>query len=1105
MRHTGSVPLLFALVFALPLPVGAARAPAPSLYTQPAYESPVRGDPDDLLLISGNGLAASDRVVYQALGDTTQMAPPPSSVPSSSTATLGVVDLVSSADAPYSLTLHLPAVMALGAAYGLWVVTPDGQWSSELRINDARPLWITPDSAYQTARLANLPRVLKVVGRSLQPDGSGNRPNLTQVRLVGINTGTIYTLPANNTDSDPLQTTAALERYVAAANLPDTLTVDRYTVQVSRDGISWVPLLGNGQSPAQIFTVSADPQPPSPATSFDVGDPQFADPLTGNSCQPDDGIDDTACILLAVRAAHLAGGGTVTFGPGTWLLTNPGTWGSPAYSNRIGYPPGSCPGYAETCGVTWFGVTLPQRVNLQGAGPDGAGATVIQRGSSWLVGGNPMPAFVLQGNNVVSGIAFQDVINYSTGAAGTGELQLGYTWFFAHILSPSDPTMVSNVVITNDLFVQPYVAIINGGLPIDHLYVTENTFGGAYITALNLAQLVGEVQNLTSNPLFPYQTYHFNDTVIDYNTFYPSSYAQTAATYDGGGSMASGINTGWHADFSNNIADGTVTQYLYNPATDPKGWRAAYFWSTGANEEMTLVSNNVATCSGDKYGDGEAIVYDGGVTQGGMPAAEPVIAAVPWTNSRGIPGTTLTLQGTVSTVLADNNGNPFSIASNPSPYYKGFWVQVLQGAGKGQWRKVESLSLGTNDTGSTVTLNVTPAFDVLPDSTSEVVLDHAYWQNATVNNYIDQRTPLCTQGNARANGGVISWYASTADSAIEGNQQYATSGVLLHHVYLAALNPVGVSLQSFNEIRNNLVDGAYGWSNPSSYLGGIQLGYGAYYCGDSSCAGVIPPLLGFGVSVAGNTIIQADAKDADDGALNYPPIGAIGLGASWNTGPIDSSGSNEWPLGDTTLVFHNTLQSISHTAPGSIPGALHIGIGVDTSMGSAPNAAVTWRTAMYANTCSNVDIPVSDLSVGSVHFCPSGGAATCECSGIATVDVGVSATGSSAPVSAGASVTYTATITNNSTASAASKVSLFIQPSAGIQISGATFAPSQGSCDSSVSICSLGSLPAGSTATVSVTAILRTCGSWPATLSVTHGDADPVPQNDSAVVTEMVQ
>jgi uncharacterized repeat protein (TIGR01451 family) len=387
-------------------------------------------------------------------------------------------------------------------------------------------------------------------------------------------------------------------------------------------------------------------------------------------------------------------------------------------------------------------------------------------------------------------------------------------------------------------------------------------------------------------------------------------------------------------------------------------------------------------------------------------------------------------------------------------------------------------------------------------------MDHAYWQNATINNYIDQRTPLCTQANARVSGGTISWYASTADSAIEGNEQYATTGVMLQHVYLSNVNPVGVSLQSFNEIRNNLIDGAYGWSSLRSDLGGIQLGYGAYYCGASSCASRIPPVLGFGVSVARNTIIQADGKDGDDGAQNYPPIGAIGLGASWSTGPIDSAGLNEWPLGDTTLVFQNKLQNISETASGSIPGVPHIGIGVDNSQGSSgypPTSAVSWRTAMYANTCSNVDVPVSDLGIGSVRYCPAGSAATCECGGIATVDVGVSATGSSGPVSAGTSVTYTVTITNNSTASAASKVSLFIQPSAGIQISGATFAPSQGSCDSSVSICSLGSLPAGSTATVSVTTILPTCGSWPATFSVTHGDADPVPQNDSAVVTEMVQ
>jgi hypothetical protein len=137
------LPVVIALLIAA-IPPAPAWAWPFSVYVQPAYESPLRGDPDDLLLISGIGLSAADTVVYQAIGDTTQVAQPPASVPTSSTATQGVADLVSAADAPYSLTVHLPAVMTAGHSYALWVVTPDGRWSTELRINDARPLWITP-------------------------------------------------------------------------------------------------------------------------------------------------------------------------------------------------------------------------------------------------------------------------------------------------------------------------------------------------------------------------------------------------------------------------------------------------------------------------------------------------------------------------------------------------------------------------------------------------------------------------------------------------------------------------------------------------------------------------------------------------------------------------------------------------------------------------------------------------------------------------------------------------------------------------------------------------------------------------------------------------
>jgi hypothetical protein len=77
--------------------------------------------------------------------------------------------------------VHLPEVMTPGGTYALWVINPDGEWSTPALINDARPLWITPDCAYQTASLANLPhqhhggpRALRRCG---EPAGvTGRRP-----------------------------------------------------------------------------------------------------------------------------------------------------------------------------------------------------------------------------------------------------------------------------------------------------------------------------------------------------------------------------------------------------------------------------------------------------------------------------------------------------------------------------------------------------------------------------------------------------------------------------------------------------------------------------------------------------------------------------------------------------------------------------------------------------------------------------------------------------------------------------------------------------------------------------------------------------------------
>src|SRR5208282_2456839 len=96
---------------------------APRIYSNAAYQSPVRADPDDLLLLPGYGFASGDRVVYRALADTAQSPGPPASIPSESTAESGVADVVSTLDAPYSLTIHLPAALRSNQSYAIWVVS----------------------------------------------------------------------------------------------------------------------------------------------------------------------------------------------------------------------------------------------------------------------------------------------------------------------------------------------------------------------------------------------------------------------------------------------------------------------------------------------------------------------------------------------------------------------------------------------------------------------------------------------------------------------------------------------------------------------------------------------------------------------------------------------------------------------------------------------------------------------------------------------------------------------------------------------------------------------------------------------------------------------
>jgi hypothetical protein len=459
----------------------APAAHALTLYNTPQYQSLVDGEPDDLLLLPGYGFANDDTVVYQLMSNSTAGLTPPAGIPSTTTAITGVAPVASIANVPDSLTVHLPPVMKKDQTYALWVRNSSGAWSNGIKINDARPIWITPDRGHATALSGGLAtRYLKVVGRNLQPAGGA----VTQVKLVGPSTFTLIAAAPS-----------VIQKYVAAVTLPATMPVGSYRIQVSRDGVSWVALTG------QSFTVLPDPKTPR---SFNVSSPEYG------GCRPNVNADATKCIVNAIKAAASAGGGSVIFGPGVWNMTDSISTGIYQYPDA--------------------GVVVPVGVNLIGSG---ANSTTIIRGPNWNpdLANNWTASFVLLGNNKVQGFTFKDMHTYVPTDGGLQPiLKLGRNYWWKQ---PTDPAVVSNVTITGNVFDKPFQAIADGGLPLDHITITYNILG-AYNTAIHLE---GDITS-------PFK-YHNDHVIIDNNTFYPGSYMDNPPTLGEGTIATQITDTRW--------------------------------------------------------------------------------------------------------------------------------------------------------------------------------------------------------------------------------------------------------------------------------------------------------------------------------------------------------------------------------------------------------------------------------------------------------------------------------------------------------------------------------------------------------------------------------
>jgi hypothetical protein len=578
-------------------------------------------------------------------------------------------------------------------------------------------------------------------------------------------------------------------------------------------------------------------------------DPQpkpIFDVTNHGGCLPDDGLPDEVCIVAAIDAAAAAGGGAVFFPPGRWDLVDP---------NNVPQ-------------ALSYGIVVPRGVDFLGAT---VAPSVLVKGPIWSL----HTVFSLLGDHHIGGIHFTETL----AAAATAPTQ---TVFFrlGRPFAPSDPP-VEHVVFTGNRFTEIWYAIATDR-PTRRLFVVGNEM-----------QAYDNDVFLTGNPYLKEVRAYARDSVIAYNTFLPGDYTDPV----GAGTIATAVGTAQRLDLSHNVADGTVNG----------GWRATHFFHLSNSNEMLLVSQNHDTCTGDKAGDGEAIVYDNNQNVMGFSSVRTVQTASP---------TTVSVAGPWLETTPD--------------FYDEHWVIVADGPGVGQARKIVSY---TTDPSPLIT--VAPAWDVVPVAgSSSIVVGRTFWSTYIVDNVVDIRPPCLKSNPLKPQAGLVGWAGMTIDSTIEGNRLYDTNGVYVSTGYLSQDSPLlgwlGTSawLNYANEVRGNLIDGEYAF--PSS-IGGVSLAYGGV-------PDLVSPLLGYGLSISHNSVIASDAGRHGD-----QPHGGVGAYYTWYTSTLTPYTFK------ALLIFRNVFADM--------------GTGIRFEAPSSPEAANVHNAVLNANTFVNVSTPIEDHGV----------------------------------------------------------------------------------------------------------------------------------------------
>lgn len=180
-------------------------------------------------------------------------------------------------------------------------------------------------------------------------------------------------------------------------------------------------------------------------------------------------------------------------------------------------------------------------------------------------------------------------------------------------------------------------------------------------------------------------------------------------------------------------------------------------------------------------------------------------------------------------------------------------------------------------------------------------------------------------------------------------------------------------------------------------------------------------------------------------------------------------------------------------APGSGTGTWFVG-------GLAPGEQRVFSVELEAApSASGTLVLTAEIRSSDIDPVPADNQSTASAEILPVVDLEISVTDSPAPVHSGQPVVYDITVTNQgpSTATAVTLTALLPE---GLTLD--TAIPGQGSCSGDAPVvCQLGSLLAGASVDVSLSATAGTAGTWQMTSSVSGNQEDPAPGDNLATVT----